>query len=500
MRYEDPRKPYDPLDSLVEDILNASDEEMLAEAVEDYGSVAAMEAEFDRIVFGKEPDTIAAVPAAAVPAVAPPVAAAPAAPAPVAPANEAAAWRPFSLCAQLAQCGFSRASDVFISHRTAGFSALAFAFLLVIALDVRMSQRSVLPSLPPDRDPFETEAFLPKMPPPETSATAPNLGSLRQGGRIVRRVRLLPNDGAYYAKFSLQAPSSVSIDLSEDGQQSELNMALFKEVSGQRTEQKSSVPGTAGRRISADLDAGTYFVWVRRSSDLSSTSRFTLSLHGQVRSPDLLVDQGAPEADPGRKADLDPGRNPSGGNGDPVAATHKKIATLIDRVAKQINADLPCAEVTMVVDDSLNVDVRGSVKTQDDIAKAEEIVRQAGAAPFVPSLGALTANGGVGGHCAVPLNAEWSVKVDTGGSPQRDLGRDVKSQSRLPDAADCEDIGKAIMASPLFAQAKAEGGVIGFWVKGKRGVQLCLGVSSRWAIGPAGIVDDLDGFVVLRKN
>jgi hypothetical protein len=213
-------------------------------------------------------------------------------------------------------------------------------------------------------------------------------------------------------------------------------------------------------------------------------------------------------ADAGQKdlpveQDLPPGKTSSAGTGDaPAEKLRSRLAALVERTARQINADLPCSEVTLVADDSFNIAVQGSVRGQDDVAKVEDIIRSSGAAAFVSNLAGLTVNGGVGGRCAMALNGDWSVKIDPNGNPKRELKRDVlklTEQSRLPDATDCKEIGAAIATAPLFAAAKAEGGDISFWVRGRSGLQPCLGSGDRWAVG-RGSADDLDGFLVLRKN
>jgi tetratricopeptide (TPR) repeat protein len=255
----------DSLDSDIADILNASDDEILAQAAAEFGSPTVLAEEFDRIMLHGKAGMIAAPP--------------------VVPADEVRMG--LKGCALFMLRQLRRASDAFVFNLTYVLMSGAFVCLLAIAIvalyrmpegDFQTTSSDVVQAAPP----APPQAFLPTLPRPDTPATAGNLGFLRKDAMIVRKVRLAPNDGEYYAKFSLRASSSVSIDLSEDGRQSGFDVKLFREESGQRSPQQASVPNATGQGISADLDAGTYFVRVKRSSGLPSATQFELSLRSQA--------------------------------------------------------------------------------------------------------------------------------------------------------------------------------------------------------------------------
>jgi hypothetical protein len=91
---------------------------------------------------------------------------------------------------------------------------------------------------------------------------------------------LTANDPEYFMRFPLTAPASVTIDLTWEDKQAELELDLFKEESGRRLlEKRSVVPNTVSQKISNQpLDPGTYLIRVKRNAGSSPETPFTLAM------------------------------------------------------------------------------------------------------------------------------------------------------------------------------------------------------------------------------
>lgn len=136
MRRGETQQRFDPL---VEDILSASDEQLLAEVAEDFGDARALAAEFDSVVLRETPGRDAGSVNENL----------------IAPDSKAPTWRPFSKCARILQRGFSLSSDVFAANRVYVLTSVAFACLLLIAIvvvrsDVVLTSYVVVASDPGD--------------------------------------------------------------------------------------------------------------------------------------------------------------------------------------------------------------------------------------------------------------------------------------------------------------------------------------------------------------
>jgi formylglycine-generating enzyme required for sulfatase activity len=127
MRQGAPRDSFDPLDDFVEDILSASDEQLLAEAAEDFGSPMALAAEFDQIVLLAQPGRIAGLADETLNA----------------PGHDVRLWQPFSRCAQFLQRSLSLGADVFAANRAYVLTSLAFACMALVAIVVVTSESQI---------------------------------------------------------------------------------------------------------------------------------------------------------------------------------------------------------------------------------------------------------------------------------------------------------------------------------------------------------------------
>ncbi len=149
MRQGESQKRFALLDEfLVEDILTASDEQLLAEVAEDFGDARALAAEFDSIVRREEPGRNAS----------------PADENLIAPDGNAPTWEPFRKCARILQRGLSLSAEAFVANRTYVFTSAAFACLLLIAIVVVRSQR--------ERD-VDAGGMIVVQPHPQDAAQAP---------------------------------------------------------------------------------------------------------------------------------------------------------------------------------------------------------------------------------------------------------------------------------------------------------------------------------------
>jgi hypothetical protein len=116
----------------------------------------------------------------------------------------------------------------------------------------------------------------------------------------------------YFRRFPLTAPALVSIDLTWEDQQTELELDLFKEESDRRLLQKRSVePHAVSQKISNQpLEPGTYLIRVKRNAGSSPETPFTLSMRGATLNPI------GPAPNPGSAAP-----NPGGATPKPGGAT-----------------------------------------------------------------------------------------------------------------------------------------------------------------------------------
>jgi tetratricopeptide (TPR) repeat protein len=128
MRPGNPPERFDPLDELlVENILNLSDEQLLAEVVEEFGDRTALATEFDAIVLREKSSTNVR----------------PANENLLAPANKTGEWKPLSEYARFLQRSLARSAYVFVSNRAYALTSSAFALLLLVAVVAMRSQQEI---------------------------------------------------------------------------------------------------------------------------------------------------------------------------------------------------------------------------------------------------------------------------------------------------------------------------------------------------------------------
>ncbi len=99
---------------------------------------------------------------------------------------------------------------------------------------------------------------------------------------------LTANDPEYFAKFPLRDPASVSVDLTWQDRQAELELDLFKEEPGRRLgtlQKRSLAPNTVNQKVSDQLDPGTYVIRVKRHAGSSPETPFELRLCGTTPKP-----------------------------------------------------------------------------------------------------------------------------------------------------------------------------------------------------------------------
>jgi hypothetical protein len=188
---------------------------------------------------------------------------------------------------------------------------------------------------------------------------------------------------------------------------------------------------------------------------------------------------------------------------------NRRLATIkgmlepdLAKVAERIRSELPCSQIEIGFNDDLTGFIRGSVRSQPEIDKARQAMRESSIAPYFLRH-ELTVTQSLD-RCAAAITREWALRRTQGGEIAviEDNEIEASDRERLPESRSCQEVGGILDSSEIFQswnRDKNRNADVLVWVRAGRALRQCWRKDGRWQFS-AGDTAGWPGLVLLRVH